>query len=126
MGVFLISLYQGKNPYEADPEKIPATDLYADVAFYGRYHPQPDDFPAENRIYPADEGGRDVFALGSVIIKSTHLHEHEHPGSREIDFSYADANEASAILQAKAILTDIKVPATWFYGKVFIIGFSTM
>ncbi|KAJ5113957.1 hypothetical protein N7456_002491 [Penicillium angulare] len=131
------------NPYEADPEKVPATDLYADVPFYGRYHPKPDDFrinpqhsnsstpaslkywasvlelcTAENRIYPADEGGRDVFALGSIIIKSSHLHEHEYPGSHEIDFSYADANEASAILQATAILTNVKVPSIWFYGKI--------
>ncbi len=29
------------------------------------------------RIYPADEGGRDVFALGSVIVKSSHLHKRQ-------------------------------------------------
>lgn len=86
------------NPYETDPKKIPATDMYADVPFYGRYCPKPDDFRVvsqhinsqstvslgywasvielcteENQIYPADEGGRDVFALGTVIVKSSHL-----------------------------------------------------
>ncbi|MBE3045343.1 hypothetical protein IMZ48_22890 [Candidatus Bathyarchaeota archaeon] len=86
------------NPYVSDPDQIPATDLYADVPFYGRYLPRPDDFHVDPRhvnsqspdslqywasvvglcketarIYPADEGGRDVFALGSVIVKSSHL-----------------------------------------------------
>lgn len=27
------------DPYEADPRKVPATDLYADIPFYGRYQP---------------------------------------------------------------------------------------
>lgn len=103
------------NPYETDPKKISATDMYADVIFYGRYCPKPDDFRVdsqhinsqsteslrywasvielcteEDQIYPADEGGRDVFALGTVIVKSSHLHD---PTIDEIDFSYADANE---------------------------------
>ncbi|KAJ5438782.1 kinase-like domain-containing protein [Penicillium daleae] len=104
------------NPYEADPERIPTTDLYADVPLYGRYRPKPDDFRVdlqhvnskttdslrywelvvslctkEIRIYPADEGGRDVFALGSVIVKSSDLHEREGAQITEIGFSYADA-----------------------------------
>lgn len=87
------------NPYGPNPNNIPATDRYADVPFYGRYFPRPDDFRVDLqhvnsqsaaslqywvsvvdlcnesvRIYPADEGGRDVFALGSVIVKSSHLH----------------------------------------------------
>ncbi|KAI1331182.1 kinase-like domain-containing protein [Xylariaceae sp. FL0255] len=89
------------NPYESDPAKIPATDLYADVPFYGRYLPRPDDFQVDPqyvnsespgalrywssvlslctksvRIYPADEGGRDVFALGSVIIYAIEISRH--------------------------------------------------
>jgi COMPASS component SPP1 len=36
------------NSYEADPAKIPANDLYADLyadlSFYGRYLPRSDDF----------------------------------------------------------------------------------
>jgi nucleoid-associated protein YgaU len=100
------------NPYEANPEKIPATDMYADVPFYGRYYPRPDDFRVDLqhvnsqttdslrywasvvrlctediRIYPADEGGRDVFALGSVIVKSSHLHASKGDQCTEIDFS---------------------------------------
>lgn len=131
------------NPYEADPSKIPATDLYADIPLYGRYYPKPDDFrvdpqhvnsPAtdslrywasvvrrctdENRIYPADEGGRDVFVLGSVIVKSSHLHPREGATYPEIDFSYADANEIEAIGLAKIVLKDIQVPEIYFAGKV--------
>ncbi|KAJ6114275.1 hypothetical protein N7486_000053 [Penicillium sp. IBT 16267x] len=131
------------NPYEADPEKIPTTDLYADVPFYGRYCPKPDDFcvdfqhvnsqttdslrywasvvslcTEEIRIYPADEGGRDVFALGSVIVKSSHLHAHEVAQYTKIDFSYADANELGAIAIAKTVLKDVKVPEIYFSGMI--------
>ncbi|KAJ5110867.1 hypothetical protein N7532_001402 [Penicillium argentinense] len=129
------------NPYETDPDKIPTTDLYADVPFYGRYCPKPDDFRVdlqhvnsetteslkywasvvslcteELRIYPADKGGRDVFALGSVVVKSSHLHACE--GETEIDFSYADANEIRAIALAKSVLKDVKVPEIYFSGKI--------
>lgn len=135
------------NPYEADPEKIPTTDLYADVPFYGRYCPKPDDFRVdlqhvnsqstdslrywasvislcteEIRIYPADEGGRDVFALGSVIVKSSHLHAREDAQYTEIDFSYADANELEAIALAKTVLKDVKVPEIYFAGKVLTLA----
>ncbi|KAJ9301240.1 hypothetical protein DTO271G3_1375 [Paecilomyces variotii] len=131
------------NPYEADPEKIPTTDLYADVPLYGRYYQKPDDFHVDfqhvnsqtadslrywtwviglctedNRIYPADDGGRDVFALGSVIVKSSHLHAHKGAQYPEIDFSYADANEIQAIALAKTVLKDIKVPKIYFSGKI--------
>ncbi|RDW93609.1 uncharacterized protein DSM5745_00931 [Aspergillus mulundensis] len=132
------------NPYEADPDKIPPTDLYSDVPFYGRYLPKPDDFridsqhansqtaesleywasfvslcTEENRIYPADEGGRDVFALGSVIVKSSHLHDPK--GScTEIDYSYADANEVQAIALARTVLNaiSVRVPEIYFAGKI--------
>lgn len=121
------------NPYETDPDHIPSTDLYADVPLYGRYTPKPDDFQVDLqhinsqeywasvieicnesvRIYPADEGGRDAFALGSVI-KSSHLHD-----TQEIDYSYADANEVGAIAIAKDIFKDtIRVPEIYFAGKV--------
>lgn len=129
------------NPYVTDPDHIPPTDLYADVPLYGRYFPKPDDFRVNLqhvnsqspdsiqywlsvvdlcnesvRIYPADEGGRDVFALGNTIIKSSHLH-----CSQEIDYSYADANEVRAISIAKSILEDIRVPEIYFTGKVFTL-----
>lgn len=131
------------NPYVTDPDHIPPTDLYADVPLYGRYSPKPGDFRVNLqhvnsqspdsiqywssvvvdlcnesvRIYPADEGGRDVFALGNAIVKSSHLH-----CSREIDYSYADANEVRAISIAKGILKDIRVPEIYFAGKVFTLS----
>ena len=37
------------NPYVSDPDQIPATDQYADVPFYGRYLPRPDDFHVDPR-----------------------------------------------------------------------------
>jgi hypothetical protein len=129
------------NPYTSDPAAIPANDKYADVPGYGRYCPQPDDFRVDhqhadfsspdslrywasvvalctesNQIYPADEGGRDVFALGSVIVKSSHLHE-----EAEMDYSYADANEVQAISLAKSVLKgNTRVPNIYFSGKVHI------
>ncbi|KAJ5661434.1 uncharacterized protein N7477_009050 [Penicillium maclennaniae] len=131
------------NPYEADPEKIPVTDMYADVPFYGRYYPKANDFRVdfqhvysqttesvkywasvvefcteEIRIYPAEEGGRDVFALGSVIVKSSHLHARDGAQCTEIDFSYADSNEIRAIALAKTVLKDVKVPEIYFAGKI--------
>lgn len=127
------------NPYVTDPNRIPPSDLYADVPFYGRYFPKPDDFRVNLqyvssqspdsmkywasvvdlcndavRIYPADKGGRDVFALGSVIIKSSHLHD-----TQEVDYSYANANEIRAISITKCLLKDIRVPEIYFAGKVF-------
>lgn len=131
------------NPYTSKPEEIPATDRYADVPFYGRYFPKPDDFRVDLqhvnsqseeslrywasviyrcdesiRIYPADDGGRDVFALGSVIVKSSHLHKPRDGKQADIDYSYVDANEVQAIAIAKGILKDIKVPEIYFSGKV--------
>ncbi|KAJ5712080.1 hypothetical protein N7488_006236 [Penicillium malachiteum] len=128
------------------PKKIPATDLYADVPLYGRYYPKPDDFRVdlqhvnsqtpdslkywasiitlcteENQIYPADTGGRDVFALGNMIVKSSHLHALEDDQPPEIDFSYADQNGCQAIALAKTVLHDVKVPIIYFAGKVSYI-----
>ncbi|KAL4950716.1 hypothetical protein BDW69DRAFT_201976 [Aspergillus filifer] len=132
------------NPYEADPANIPASDLYADVPFHGRYFPKPDDFRVDPQhinshtadsirywasvvdlctkdvqIYPADEGGRDVFALGSIIVKSSHPHNDGH-GCPEtnIDFSYADANEIKAIAFARTVLEEVRGPDIYFAGKI--------
>lgn len=135
------------NPYETDPEKIISTDLYADIPLYGRYCPKPDDFrldpqhvnshSADSRkywasvlnlcnnavmIYPADEGGRDVFALGSVIVKSSHLHARAGVECSEINFLYADANEIEAITLARGVLKDIRVPEIYFSGKVISLN----
>lgn len=129
------------HPYVTEPEHIPATDLYADVPLYGRYRPKPGEFSVKpehigyhsaeairywesvlrlcdesTRIYPADEGGRDVFALGNVIVKSSHLHN-----TPEIDYSFADANEVEAISIAKGVLRGIKVPEIYLAGKVLVL-----
>ncbi|KAI1504569.1 hypothetical protein F5X99DRAFT_19141 [Biscogniauxia marginata] len=131
------------NPYESDPDKIPKDDLYADVPLYGRYFPRLTDFKPDakhinsttpeslsywstvlaqctelNRIYENDEGGRDVFALGSVIIKSSHLKVTPEGRRSSRDYSYADANEVEAIRLAKKVLDDIKVPQVYFAAKI--------
>ncbi|KAI0109468.1 kinase-like domain-containing protein [Nemania sp. FL0031] len=131
------------NPYEANPDNIPSTDLYADIPFYGRYLPGPNDFQVDPQhigsqspdslnywssvidlcteyvqIYPADEGGRDVFALGSVIVKSSHLHETKNGRIPEIDYSYADENEIRAIAICRNVLNPIRLPRIYFAGKI--------
>ncbi|CAG7970797.1 unnamed protein product [Penicillium salamii] len=131
------------NPYATEPDDIPPSDPYADLPLYGRYHRKQNDFRIdlrhvnsqsnealsywasvidlcdENaRIYPADDGGRDVFALGSIIVKSSHLHKQRSTIYGNIDFSYADANEIQAIAIAKSFLKDVKVPEIYFAGKI--------
>ncbi|KAL1857452.1 hypothetical protein VTK73DRAFT_8091 [Phialemonium thermophilum] len=131
------------NPYEARPDKIPPTDLYADIPLHGRYVPREDEFrvdlahagshSAESikyweevlrlcneavRIYPADDGGRDVFASGNIIVKSSHLHAAQDGQPVEIDYSYADANEVQAIALARTVLAEVRVPEIYFCGKI--------
>ncbi|KAF1920259.1 hypothetical protein BDU57DRAFT_508453 [Ampelomyces quisqualis] len=131
------------NPYEANPENIPPSDRYADVPLYGRYLPQPTDFAPDakyincttpeslqywslvltkctesHRIYENQDGGRDVFALGSVIIKSSHLKETLQGRRSHRDYSYADANEVEAITLARKVLGSIQVPRVYFAAKV--------
>lgn len=126
------------NPYTSNPDEVPSSDSYADVPLYGRYLPKSDDFRIDpqhlnsqsedsrrywasvlalcteaNQIYPADDNGRDVFALGSVIVKSSHLHEHP-----EIDYVYADANETQATDIARSALNGVQIPNIYFSGKV--------
>ncbi|KAM0228801.1 hypothetical protein ACHAPO_010437 [Fusarium lateritium] len=131
------------NPYQADPAKIPNHDRFVDVPFYGRYFPTSDDFQpdpkhansvsddslaywasvlelcdASNRIYEGQEGSRDVFALGAVIVKSSHLHTELEGKRASRDFSYADANEAKATDLARTVLKDVKVPNIYFASKI--------
>ncbi|KAF7557466.1 hypothetical protein G7Z17_g671 [Cylindrodendrum hubeiense] len=126
------------NPYETDPAKIPESDLYADVPQFGRYLPRPDDFVpdpqhinsttpesidywlsvlsrcmAEFRIYENEPGRRDVFAFGSVIVKSAHLKEEPLH-----DYTLVDENEAVVLSLAKQALGDIRVPRIYFSGKL--------
>ncbi|KAF1852168.1 uncharacterized protein K460DRAFT_299988 [Cucurbitaria berberidis CBS 394.84] len=131
------------NPYEANPENIPPTDRYADVPLYGRYLPRPTDFTPDakhmncttpeslgywftvlkkctesNRIYDNQDGGRDVFALGSVIIKSSHLKANPQGRRSHRDYSYADANEVEALALARKVLDSTKVPQVYFAAKI--------
>ena len=71
-----------------------------------------------NRIYDNQDGGRDVFALGSVIIKSSHLKETLQGRRSCRDYSYADANEVKAIDLARMVLETTKVPRVYFAAKV--------
>ena len=132
------------NPYEARPDKIPPTDRYADVPLYGRYSPSPTDFTPDtqhvnstapesieywstvlqrctesNRIYENRDGGRDVFALGGVIVKSSHLHQTLEGRKAHRNYSYADANEVEAIHLAGQVLGPVRVPRIYFAAKVF-------
>jgi len=109
------------SPYDADPAKRPESDRYADVPLYGRYLPRECDFRPDDRyiknysdealvywetvllkctpdvrIYENQDGGRDVFALGSVIVKSSHLKESLNGRKAHRDYSLADANEVKA------------------------------
>ncbi|KAF6842689.1 hypothetical protein CMUS01_02817 [Colletotrichum musicola] len=68
------------------------------------------------RIYPADEGGLDVFALGNIIVKSSHLHE-----AGEIDYSYADSNEVNAISLAKDALKELNIRTHQIGGRQVLI-----
>jgi len=125
-------------PYEADPSKIPSTDLYSDIPHFGRYLPRPNDFKPDSqyiqsktaesiaywtsvldkctpveRVYENETGGRDVFALGGVIVKSSHLKED--PGR---DYELADGNEVAAITLARTVPSSIRTPDIYFSGKV--------
>lgn len=119
---------------------IPITDMYADMSFYGitpitpinpRYAnlQSPDAMQFWNsvlrlcsesvRIWPADEGGCDVFALGSIIVKSSHLHY-----SLKIDYTYADVNDIHIIATVKWTLKDIRLPDIYFAGKILNLSRS--
>ena len=63
-----------------------------------------------------------MFALGNIIVKSSHLHAQGSARCTEIDYSYADANELQAIAIAKNVLKDVRVPETHFTGKVIFLA----
>ncbi|KAJ5899729.1 PHD transcription factor protein [Penicillium taxi] len=113
------------------------------IWIYGRYFPASDDFRPDpkhansvsedslkywasvsdlcnpsNRIYEGLEGTLDVFALGSVIIKSSHLHARLQGRCASRDFSYADANEVKATALARTVLKDVKIPIIYFAWKI--------
>ncbi|KAK3179646.1 hypothetical protein K4F52_008977 [Lecanicillium sp. MT-2017a] len=127
-----------QNPYEANPAKIPASDHHVNKPHYGRYLPHPADFkPAaehinsttpesiaywsdilsqcneSHRIYENIRSGRDVFAFGSLIIKSSHLKKRAGP-----DCTLVDANEVAATNLVKEKCSGIRVPKIYFADKI--------
>jgi COMPASS component SPP1 len=60
-----------------------------------------------------------VFALGSVIIKSSHLKPTLEGRRSHRDYAFADANEVEAIPLARRVLGDVRVPQVYFAAKVY-------
>lgn len=129
------------NPYETDPSKIPASDLYIGELAFGRYTPEEGEFKPdprhisnrsdqssaywdtvldkctpEVRIYESMDRGRDVFALGAIIVKSNHLKPIEE--SDTYDRTFADRNEIEAIALVRKNVPDCRVPSIYFAGMV--------
>lgn len=75
---------------------------------------------ADTRIYENQDGGRDVFALGSVIIKSSHLKSTLEGRRACRDYSFADANEVKATALVRDVLLDVAVPEILFADKVCV------
>jgi hypothetical protein len=128
------------NPYETDPKKIPPKDIYIREPHFGRYATDPSDYkPKKKLILSCSDAaiaywksilelcsqwtrivenlgeGRDVFAIGTMIIKSGHLNPRH---SR--DFTSADANEMAGAALAQTVLSElgVRVPEYYFRGKV--------
>ncbi|KAI9154693.1 putative phd transcription factor protein [Paramyrothecium foliicola] len=110
------------DPYEANPTNITASDRYADVPLYGRYYLLQTTSSLTPstlaRIYEGQEGARDVFALGSVIIKSSHLHAQLQGRRASREMSYADANKVEATALARTVLKNVKIPIIYFPGTI--------
>jgi len=72
-----------------------------------------------NRIYDNQDGDRDVFALRSVIVKSSHLKATLQGRRAEREYSYADANEVKATALARnALGNSVQVPNIYFATKL--------
>ena len=124
------------NPFETDVTKVPSTDLYTDRPLYGRYEPHPDDFvpdperrqddleywesvlercSEENRI-SSIPGRRETFAVGSIIVGSSHLqYPKDYP---TINYLARDRNEVKALSMMREEFANYKVPKIWFQGHV--------
>ncbi|KAM0519560.1 hypothetical protein ACHAPE_003737 [Trichoderma viride] len=123
-----------------DPYEIPPTDLYYDLPLYGRYNPSPQDFKTLEKycnsstqeglqywtgvvdkcdatcyVYENPFGGRDVFALGSIIVKSCHLGTQDDGPESSRDYSITDKNEVAAIQLVPSIIPG---PRIYFSGKL--------
>ncbi|CAG7981682.1 unnamed protein product [Penicillium salamii] len=129
------------DPYETDPNMIPADDPFISRPQYGRYTPRADDFtPRFMHWYHADpavnsywekvaeqyctpeyslniDGPREAFAAGSVIIRvDRELAE----GAAFAKYSFANANELLAAQKADDPLRQIgvTVPVVYFCGTI--------
>lgn len=67
------------------------------------------------------KAGGMFFTLGSVIVKSSHLHAWEGVQDTDVDFSYANANEIRATALAKVVLEDVKITGIYIADKVSIL-----
>lgn len=113
------------------------------MPYYGRKFPRQDDFMPDPehvnptsatslkywasvlercdesiRIYENQDGGRDVFALESVIVKSSHLKDRLEGRRAHRDYSFADANGVRATALVRKAGADIRVPDIYFASKV--------
>ncbi|KAE8146359.1 hypothetical protein BDV25DRAFT_162651 [Aspergillus avenaceus] len=130
------------NPYETNPELIPTDDPFLKQSpQYGRYAPRDDDFkPLHGQWWQSDperisywetivkentepdnslnvSGGRQAFAVGSVIIRVDDDDVSEEAAER---YSCANANELSAAKKAEDALKalEVAVPVVMFCGVV--------
>ena len=124
------------NPYETDVRKVPESDVYADLPLYGRYSPHPTDFtPDPNRSQDDVEywksvigkcseknrvlsipGRRETFAIGSVIVQSSHLQYPRHYPT--VNYRMRDQNEVAALSIMRENFPKIPVPHVYYQGEV--------
>ncbi|KAL2867060.1 putative PHD transcription factor [Aspergillus lucknowensis] len=130
------------DPYETDPERIPADDPFRQRSvYYGRYRPREDDFkPRDDEWCRRDletirywedtvktlwapenslhvPGARQAYAAGSVIIR---VDQEDVTDATTERFSFLNANELSASRKAEDALRDldVAVPKLYFCGPV--------
>lgn len=130
------------DPYETDPNKIPADDSFVSRSpYYGRYAPCADDFtprfmhwhqddPAINTYWQKvveqyctpqyslnTDGSREAFVAGGIIIR---VDRDVAEGTMAEKYLFANANELAAAQKAEDSLRDIgvTVPVIYFCGTI--------
>ncbi|KAK0713133.1 hypothetical protein B0T26DRAFT_753277 [Lasiosphaeria miniovina] len=101
------------DPYEANPENIPANDRYADIPMFGRYAAKPDDFRP-------DPGHILSTTAESLAAAATYDEDVLDSDAVARDYAYTDANEVKAIALARGALmgVNVRVPCVYFAGKI--------
>lgn len=61
------------DPYGADPEKLPTTDLYWDLPFYGRCYPKADDSRVNLQRVNSHTTESLKYWASVYVLKSTYL-----------------------------------------------------